>query len=246
MTQLQWPLRHLKRSETVARTLVRRITGAGMRDGDRLDPEPVMMEQLGTGRGTLREAFRILEVSGVLEVRTGPTGGPVVRTPDVGHFASMSSLYLHMQGATYRDIMHTLLAIEPAVANAGALSRTEEQLDALRKAVEFESSVDSPDGRARMRGQALFHDAVASLANNPVLELYLRGLHFIFAERLGSPTFSEQTRAENLESHRHVVRAIEAKDGSAAALALSQQLDRNFQHLGEEFGPVLDEVVAWI
>lgn len=246
MTQFQWPLRHLKRSETVARALVRRITNTALHDGDRLDPEPLMMAQLGTGRSTLREAFRILEVAGILEVRTGPTGGPVVRTPDVGHFASMSSLYLHMQGATYRDILKTLVAIEPAVANAGALSRTDEQLAALHRALVFESSIEPPDGRSRMRGQALFHDAVANLANNPVLEIYLRGLHFVFAERLGNPVFSEKTREENLNSHRRVVEAIESKDGTTAAEALTRQLERNFQHLGEELGPILDEVVAWI
>ena len=40
----------------------------GLKPGDRLPTERVMAEQLGISRGTLREAFRILEANGIVEV----------------------------------------------------------------------------------------------------------------------------------------------------------------------------------
>ena len=47
-------VRQLKRSESIARTLVDRITSSKLKDGDSLESEIVMMEELNTGRGSLR------------------------------------------------------------------------------------------------------------------------------------------------------------------------------------------------
>ena len=45
-------VRQLKRSESIARTLVDRITSSNLKDGDSLESEIVMMEELNTGRGS--------------------------------------------------------------------------------------------------------------------------------------------------------------------------------------------------
>src|ERR1700749_782777 len=99
------PVRQLKRSESIARMLVDRITSSKLKDGDSLESEIVMMEELNTGRGSLREAFPILGLSGTLEVRPGPGGGPIVRHPNLSHFGGMWSLFLRMRGCTYRELM---------------------------------------------------------------------------------------------------------------------------------------------
>lgn len=40
-----------------------------------------MLGTYGVGRGTLREALRCLEMQGVVTIKTGPGGGPVVNEP---------------------------------------------------------------------------------------------------------------------------------------------------------------------
>ena len=55
---------------------------AGRKPGNLLLPERTMLEKYQTGRGTLREALRLLEFQGVIALKPGPRGGPVLQDPD--------------------------------------------------------------------------------------------------------------------------------------------------------------------
>src|ERR1700736_3250251 len=70
--------RRLKTSESVARDIVHDIVSGGLRTGDRLAPEAVMLEQYGVSRESLREGLRLLEVEGLITIRRRPGGGPIV------------------------------------------------------------------------------------------------------------------------------------------------------------------------
>ncbi len=70
--------RNVKRSEVVAHRIAQAIASDGLIHGDRLPPESAMLSQYGVSRASLREALRMLEVQGLLNLRPGPGGGPIV------------------------------------------------------------------------------------------------------------------------------------------------------------------------
>jgi len=69
-----------KTSEVVAFAVARDIAEHGLRSGDRLPLEAEMVEQYHVSRESLREALRLLEAQGIVSIRRGPGGGPVVGT----------------------------------------------------------------------------------------------------------------------------------------------------------------------
>ena len=81
------------------RTSCARSTAAVSRPGDKLISEQKMVERYGVARGSLREALRFLELQGVLRIKSGPGGGPVIDTPNAHHFASTLALLLQFVGA---------------------------------------------------------------------------------------------------------------------------------------------------
>src|SRR5437660_9252231 len=81
------PNRPPKAAMLVAQRIVRHIVRGNLQAGDLLPPERVMLETYQTGRGTLREALRLLEFQGVIALKPGPRGGPVVLNPDASHLA---------------------------------------------------------------------------------------------------------------------------------------------------------------
>ena len=72
--------RRAKISQIVAAEIVRFVVDEQLREGDRLPTESEMLEQFGVGRGSLREALRLLEAYGLISIRQGQNGGPVLAT----------------------------------------------------------------------------------------------------------------------------------------------------------------------
>ena len=78
-----------KVAESVARQILQDIRRNRLGPGSMLPPESTMVERFGVGRGSLREALRILEVNGLVTLKPGPRGGPVVAPHAPGNFGQM-------------------------------------------------------------------------------------------------------------------------------------------------------------
>src|SRR3954454_19262155 len=118
------PARPIKRgakiAEYLAQAIVHEIVSRKLAPGTLLPSEAQMIEDYGVGRGSLREALRILEVQGIIALKPGPNGGPVVEETDVRDFGRMSSLFFHLNGATFNQLLEARLALEPLMVRLAA------------------------------------------------------------------------------------------------------------------------------
>src|SRR4029453_18588571 len=71
----------VKAAEQLADEILGFIVDGGLVPGTRLAPERQMLAAPARAGGTLREALRLLESRGVIEVRQGAAGGAIVRKP---------------------------------------------------------------------------------------------------------------------------------------------------------------------
>jgi len=68
-------------SEAIVDQIKTLIRTNRLRPGDRLPSERELCERMGVSRVTVREALRILEAGGLVEIRVGARGGAFVTTP---------------------------------------------------------------------------------------------------------------------------------------------------------------------
>jgi DNA-binding GntR family transcriptional regulator len=78
-----------------------------LRAGEPLPVESELMDSLGVSKGVVREALRILETEGLIEVRRGLGGGPRVRHPSISEAAKAIGIYLQIGDVLVTDVWET-------------------------------------------------------------------------------------------------------------------------------------------
>lgn len=233
--------RTAKISELIAREIVHDMKG--LAPAAKLPPESAMLERYRVGRASLREALRILEVQGLIVIRPGPGGGPIVAPVQSRHFARMTSLYLHLSGATYGDVLAARLVMEPVLARLAAQRQDAGQLARLKQ---FVASATAPLDDARyMASSSDFHTLLSGLSGNPVLDLLGRALKDIYTDRFEHTVFPAETRGWIGDDHNAIVRAIVSGSAPRAERLMRDhmiEVARFYQALNPG---VLDEVVDW-
>jgi len=233
-----------KKATALAQVMVDHIVSNGLQPGDRLPPESEMVELYGVGRGTLRETLRLLEAQGVVVIRPGPGGGPVVAPLTGEPMAANMALFLERAGGTFGSVMEVRRTIEPEIAALVAERQDPDILRDLRNSVNSDRA--SLNGTPRLVGVAAnFHDFVARSTGNPAFEAILVALHRMtepFAQRL---RYDDARRSELLHSHDRIVRAIERGDPGAARNAMTTDLDDFMRHVETTAPNMLEELITW-
>jgi DNA-binding FadR family transcriptional regulator len=234
-----------KVSEAVARALVREVAEHGLRHGTRLPSELMMLKSFGIGRSSLREALRILEVHGVLTIKAGPRGGPMVEEVDSRDVARMASLFFYLGGATYRDLLEARRIMDPVMARLAAARRDEDGLRRLHDALTLTHDRDVPDS-VWLRNSSLFHLVVAGISRNVVLDLLGQGLMEIWMRRLATVVYPVSQRERTSGVHEAIAEAIVGRDGDRAYTLMLTHMDDFAREAVLKYPGLLDEPVEWL
>ena len=239
------PLRRgSKFAETIAQAIVRGISSTGMQAGAQLPAEALMIEEYGVGRASVREALRILEVLGLISIKAGPGGGPVVSAVSTRDFGRIATLYFQVGGMTYREIIEARMIMEPTLA-ALAASRRDDDPQVLEELLLAAEATETGDDHRYLQSSADFHRLVAKMAGNRILYLFSHSLEDILHDRVTGLLFPLEQRGEVVEAHRGVAQAIVRGQASRARQLMLAHMERYAHFLAERHPALMDEVVDW-
>ncbi|MFN6542271.1 FadR/GntR family transcriptional regulator [Mycolicibacterium nivoides] len=181
----------------------------------RIPTEPELVEALGVGRNTVREAVRALAHNGIFEVRQGD--GTYVRAT-----SEVSAALRRLCGSELRDVLQVRRCLEVEGARLAATARTEEDLAELRAQL---AHTDTTDHAQFTHSDTEFHLAVVRASHNPVLIEIYRGL----LEVITASVATTSAAPGGMFPHDGLVEAIAAGDVERA---------------GREAAGFLDEILA--
>ena len=232
--------RTMKASERVAQDIVRDIVRRQLETGDHLPLEAAMVEEYGVSRTSLREALRLLEVQGLISLKPGPGGGPVVGAVEPAHLARMAALYFHLGAATYADVMATQVLMESTCARLAALNpaRTEAMAPWLIQ--------ELPDQVGEYRDLTTgFHGAVYQLAANPVLSLLTQAVTHIVTQHVLLTMDPVDLRGTIVAEHAALADVIASGDADKAERLTAEHFQRQHDHFAERSPARLQEHIEW-
>ena len=177
------PLRKQRFSDQIAELIQKKILEDNLEIGTNLPSEKDMAAEFVVSRSVIREALRILEMSGLVDIRKGPTGGIFVT--NVYHEPIKRSLsnMITSGDITIAHLFEARMLIEPRIAREAALHASGEDLRKLREL--FKDSKAHLDDPVRLKQNNLrFHLLLARAAGNPVLSILLESVIELLVERI--------------------------------------------------------------
>jgi GntR family transcriptional repressor for pyruvate dehydrogenase complex len=243
--------RPLKAAESVARDIARDIIARGLATGDALPNEASMIEQYTVSRESLREGLRLLETQGLITIRRGPGGGPLVGTVDPANLGRVSSLYFHMAGASYDELLDAWLLAETEIAeraarNPDAHLRHELMGPYLTDHAGEHAGSDTPQVRDFFALHASFHVRLGMLVENRVLELTLRTYGSLVSHHTVSVDDPRRLGRVLADDHRAVAGAVLAGHVRKARREMARHIETVVADIREHLGDRVDDYVEWL
>lgn len=233
-----------KRATVIAQRIVKEIKDQKLRPGGHLPPERDMLETYNVGRNTLREALRVLELQGVLTIRPGPGGGPVITSPDSRHLASTLALLMQFADTPFRTVIETRQMWEPITARLCAVRGDRALLAELRESVDRMGNM-LDDREVFLDENRHFHGLVAWGSGNPLFGYCINSLHWITDGTVLGVEYPRRFRKLVWQAHDAVCVGIESGEGERAEAAMQKHMDDTLSYFERHYRRQMDEILSW-
>lgn len=213
-------------TEQIADKISQMIIDRHLSHGEKLPNEFELAADLKVGRGTVREAVKLLVSRNVLVIKRGK-GTFVAKHPGVvedpwGFAYDTDKLRLA------RDLMEIRYMVEPKVAELAAVRATEQDIAEITRLCDaVEAMILS--GEAHLQKDLELHTRIARSTQNETIPNLIPIINH------GIATFVEITcyslGQETIQTHRMIVEAIARRDPDAAREAMIKHLDYNKERM---------------
>lgn len=180
--------------------------------GDLLPPERELRETFNVSRGTLREAFRVLEQKGLIEIRLGTGGGACVRAAGTDQLTETLALMIRSGTLPVVDIGEFREGMEGKIAVLASIRATEKDIKEIEKLLKnaLEMAQRGEAGwQDFLHADEAIHKEIARIGRNALYQYLMQVVHdniWQYYDRFLD--FSESRMAENSEDLKNIVNAI--------------------------------------
>jgi len=230
------PIKGSRTFEEVSDQIKKLIFDGVFKPGDKLLPETELAQQFNVGRQSIREALRILELSGFITIQKGGGGGAVIKDTISSTISRLFLDAFQMEKITIEELTVARFEIEKtvlkyAIANADEtdLKRLQENVDDACKKIEANINVIDENIH--------FHNLLARASKNHLFIIVVEAVttavrHFM--RQLGPDAeFSDDKKWYNeniiqskttLAYHREILSAVIEKNLNKAVDTLENHL----------------------
>jgi GntR family transcriptional regulator, transcriptional repressor for pyruvate dehydrogenase complex len=213
------------------------IVSGRLKAGELLPAERELKERFEVSRGTLREALRVLEQKGLIQIKTGVSGGPIVKGVGTEQMSESLALLIRYQKVSVAQLAEFREGVEGMVAGLAAKRATAPDIARLQELLAAAGKFLQDGAKqwdAFIRADEELHLAVAEISANQiyisVLKTLYDNIHTYYESFLAK---EEPFLRENYQDLCELVTAIADHDPKEAS-RLAQDHVRRFSSYMEQ------------
>lgn len=225
-------MKPLRNFQNVADQIQEAIIDGRLKAGDKLPSEMKLKDMFDTSRGTIREALRVLEQRGLIDIKTGVSGGATVRdlsTEKITEGLDLLMQYQKVSAKHLEEFRHEVEGRVTALATERATKRDIQRLKGILAEAQEQLERGAETSKEFFRTDVRLHIALAEIARNPLFVAVLQMIHEnILGRWLQVSPSDENILKENYQDLCGIVSAVEHGEANEARL-LAQDHVRRFQ-----------------
>jgi DNA-binding FadR family transcriptional regulator len=199
--------------------------------GDRLPSERELCERFGVSRVTVREALRVLEANGLVEIRVGARGGAFVTAPSSRLVGEGIADLITLSTLSAAEVTETRIVLELGIVPMVCERSTEEDIAALYEICD-RSAAALEDDDYPLSLSAEWHTRYAQAAHNGAVAMLVESLHdplimSLERARQAAPLHGRR----GVDEHRELVGATAARDVQRATELMRTHLERTAERV---------------
>ncbi|MDO4322756.1 MAG: FCD domain-containing protein [Lachnospiraceae bacterium] len=204
-----------------------------LKKGDKIESDRVLAAKLDVGRSAIREALKVLDVMGMIDICPGQ--GSYISSKEENFFIIPLSWSLFLNGGQVEEILVVRNLLEVKAAELAADCKKEESLAKLYDTFHrLHSTYVQKDYKEFLEEDLKFHLCIAECSGNSVIYSMIQTIRNLMKHVSGTGMVEEKQLSEIYEEHQKVYGLIIARDGKGAAAAMREHLEKaalryNFQ-----------------
>ncbi|MBU2886708.1 FadR family transcriptional regulator [Gilvimarinus agarilyticus] len=214
----------------VAEQLSGLVKDGTLKPGDKFPAERDLAERLGVSRPTIREAMIAMELSGIIEIRTGS-----------GIYVSDTKPKLDTgdKGVGPFEILEIRYILEAEACALAAARITDEEIAKLKVALQDMAEEEKHED-ASEKADWTFHKIIADASQNSAISAVVDWLWQLRNESELSTAFLERLRKEgvhpSIDDHKRIIEALEQRNPEKARNAMRVHIDNASEAAATYFG----------
>jgi GntR family transcriptional regulator, transcriptional repressor for pyruvate dehydrogenase complex len=194
-----------------------------LKPGSKLPPEPEMCKLLGVSRPSLRQAYKALDILGV--IRAVPGDGTYITESTSKMLSVPLTFLLLMKKINLDHVFEFRILLEVDLARRAATCSSDKEMAAMKSQLEIMEASLAEEQKARyLEAEYEFHNCVARADRNPLLLEIISMVGGLLWETRKELVNFVTNRSEDFKQHYGIYEAICARDSAMAADAMRRHL----------------------
>jgi len=197
-----------------------------LKKGDKIESDRVLAEKLGVSRSAVREALKVLDVLGMIDIRPGQ--GTYISSNEASFFIVPLSWSLFLNGSQIGNIIEVRNLLEVRAAELAACCQNLDLLSKLSDASEnIRKAYMERNYKSFLDGDMDFHTCIAECSGNNVIYSVIQTIRNLMRRVSETGMVDENQLQQIYEEHLKIYGCILAKDMIGAGLAMKNHLDNS-------------------
>jgi len=204
------------------------ILSGELEPGTKLPAERELKDMFNTSRGTLREALRVLEQKGLIEIKLGVAGGAIVKQIDANSIVESLALLIRSGGVSLEHLAEFRIKLEGSIVELAAQRATHEDIQEMEQLFkQAETYFENQDWENFLKTDETMHNYIGTMFRNPVFQFVQKSIHDNIHQYYEDYLPMNHGRTlENLTDFKKIIAAMKIHDSTVAADIIRDHVKR--------------------